>query len=531
MADRDAQNGLALLRLMAEAADRRPPNWVNRRVEQLEFLDTRAVRWRVSVDFTVPAAAPVVRTGRKVFRLVPLTSWTKDNLVAFDLRDESGNTLWLPTAKDTERMLTEALIRWAGHLMHQTELPNPLKETLKAIVAERPPQRQKDHEAKTREMLDPFEAVIDHMTEDKKRARDDYVTEVPAELVSDPSFQSQISELWRNDLIVVPVADPPGTRRILKMTFESRFEFGRPKTLRMRAVQSLGWRAWRMELYIGSRGGSHHLEVASPPGIDILRIRARPVTTKPDRRRYIVVYGGSPHIHLRIGADLHSRYLATIRVRVSRPGWLTTSWLAGLVILVVLLVGGLKLRALFSAVPEAGTAASLLLALLALFATMLTGPGAHPLASRLLTASRCLILIDSVLVLLGAGSLLLDGQPTAQWWPWVTALWWLLVAVSGICAVMLTLSRFFPKAPREVEKKRWKRLRGAMKDTWNWLIGNKDEPGKPDQASLSIPAADGYHYGDDPDHHWDPDSQRALVDALRSAEASVGHYGSEPAPT
>jgi hypothetical protein len=517
--DRDAHNGLALLRLMAEAADRKTPGWVNRRVEQLEFLDTRAVRWRVSVDFAVPAGAPVIRTGQKVFRLVPLTSWIKDNLVAFDLRDESGNTLWLPTAKDTERMLTEALIRWAGQLMDQTELPDPLKETLRAMVSERPPQRQKDHEAKTGEMLDPFEAVVDHMVQDKGRASDDYASKAPAELADNRSFQSQINELWRNDVIVVPVADPPGTRRVLKMTFESGVQFRKAKTRRMRAVQLLGWRAWRMELYIGGRGGSHHLEVAAPPGVDILRIRARSVTTHPDPTANIVVFGGSPHVHLRIGADRHSRYLATIRVRVSRPGWLTTSWLAGLVILVVLLVGGLKLKALFSAVPEAGTAASLLLALLALFATMLTGPGAHPLASRLLTASRFLILVDSILILLGAGSLLLlGGQPTGRWWPLVTALWWLVVAVSGICAAMLTLSRFFPKAPREVEEKRWERLRTALKVTWNWLIGNTEEPGKPDRASLSIPAADGYHYGDDPDNHWDPDSQTALVNALRSAE-------------
>ena len=87
----EAEKGLALLRLMAEAADADAESlhWVKRRVEQLEFLDERAIRWRVSVDFEVPGTAPITRVADQDFRLVPLTSWEKDNLVAFDLRDEA----------------------------------------------------------------------------------------------------------------------------------------------------------------------------------------------------------------------------------------------------------------------------------------------------------------------------------------------------------------------------------------------------------------------------------------------------------
>src|ERR1700685_1388659 len=49
----DERTGLAILQLLAEAADSPPQSrWVHRRVAQLEFLDTRAVRWRISVDFS-----------------------------------------------------------------------------------------------------------------------------------------------------------------------------------------------------------------------------------------------------------------------------------------------------------------------------------------------------------------------------------------------------------------------------------------------------------------------------------------------
>jgi hypothetical protein len=511
--EQSARKGLALLRLMAEAADRDAMDWVTRRVEQLEFLDERAVRWRVSVDFEVPQTAPLIEVGDRSFRLVPLTSWEKNNLVAFDLRDESGSTIWLPSSTETDRLLASALIVWARDIVDQ---PSPaLERTLEAIVSEGPSLEQKNQERnpRTGTEMEPFSAVTGLMVDrNVTGAAEKFLDEPPDELRKDQPFWSQVNELWRNFLIVVAVTDTPGTPRVLKMTFESKIEFRRPDRWRRRAFESLGWRAWRLELFIGGRGGSHHLEVAAPAGVDIIRIRARPVNDKPDPS-YVTAYGGSPRVHLRIKADQRSRYLTTIRVRVSRPGWLTMSWLAGLVISAVLLVGGLKLKVLFSA-SEAGTAATLLLGLLAAFATMLVSPGTHPLASRLLWASRIVITVDSGVVLVGVGSLLL--QSGHHYLPQIA--WWLLFALSGICAVMLTVSRFLPKGPprdgarrgrrpgRPTEKEEEKAPRGAT--TLN-------------PAALAIPAADGYHYGDNPDHEWDAESQAALVRALRRVERLV----------
>ena len=72
-----AGSGLALLQLMADAADPGGNGWVNRRVKQLEFLDTRAVRWQVSVELNVPADAPDLTVGEKEYRLVPVMPWEK----------------------------------------------------------------------------------------------------------------------------------------------------------------------------------------------------------------------------------------------------------------------------------------------------------------------------------------------------------------------------------------------------------------------------------------------------------------------
>ena len=538
----EAAKGLALLRLMAEAADANEESlhWVNRRVEQLEFLDERAVRWRVSVDFEVPGTAPTTRVAGQDFRLVPLTSWEKDNLVAFDLRDEGGNAVWLPSSAETNCLLSSALIYWAQDILYRMGKPEEvtleLKETLKAIVSEGPSPWQKEdyREPKTnQDRDDPFaevyglklskygDAEAEHYLGVAPEGLKDGPTGEDGPEVKDRSFWSQVNELWRNFLIIVAVPDEPGTRRVFKMTFESKIDFRTPDGWRRRLFQSMGWKERQLELLIGGRGGSYHLEVAAPPQVDIIRIRARPRTTDKDPTKYVVSYGGSPHVHLRIPAQ-RLRYLATTRVRVSRPGWLTTCWLAGLAIAVALLMGVLHLSVLFSNATETGTAATLLLALLAVLATMLVSPGTHPLASRLLLGARTLILIESLAVLWAAESLLLHSFSSHHHFP--TDEWWVLFAVSALCAVGLTGSRVFPRGPgRTMTKDKPPPPKSRAGD--NKGAQKKEEDGPP--ASLTIPAADGYHYGDDchygdnPEKEWNEQKQAMLVYRLKAAETHL----------
>jgi hypothetical protein len=530
----EAAKGLVLLRLMAEAADadKESLHWVNRRVEQLEFVDERALRWRVSVDFDVPETAPITCVAGQDFRLVPLTSWEKDNLVAFDLRDEGGKAIWLPNSAETACLLSSALIYWAAGILNRAGKPEKvtpeLEETLKAIVSDAPSpwQKEESREPRTNQGKDdPFTAVYDLKRELSEDVAKHYLDAAPPELKDhDQSFWSQVNELWRNFVIIAAVPDEPGTRRVFKMTFESKIDFRRPGNLFKRIRQSMGWDAWQLEMYIGGRGGSHHLEVAAPPGVDIIRMRARPRTQVEDRTRYVVSYGGSPHVHLRIPAQ-RLRYKATTRVRVSRPGWLTTCWLAGLAITGVLLAGALRLSVLFSNTTEAGTAATLLLALLAVVATMLVSPGTHPLASRLLWGARILILIDSGLVLLAAGSLLLNIYSS---YPFPTKVgWWVLTVLSALCALGLTGSWLRPIGPQEtLAKDKPLPQKTVAKDKplprETAAEDNKDTRKKKiELPSLTIPAADGYHYGDDLHTEWDENQQTALVRALKATQADL----------
>jgi hypothetical protein len=538
-ADQAAQEGLAFLRLLAEAADPKAPDWVNRRVQQLEFLDTRAVQWRVSIDFNVPDDAPVITVGPERFRLVPVTPWEKANLVAFDLRDEGGNTMWLPNTERTTRQLSAGLTQWAKSILSQSAagtgrrvpFPAELSTLLEEIVFRQPPEWAKN--------TDPFDGIATlNGSAGGSAAGSGAVTATKLQdaidrLRANVPFMSRLQELWQNNLIVAAVADSPGARRVIKLSFESEVTFRRPTARSLRLLQSLGWRAWRLDVFIGGRGGSHHLEVTAPTGIDIVRISAQPAV--PDQAGgTFTAQGGAPHVHIEVPVRDRGRYRATIRLRVSRPGWLTTTWMAGLVIAVVMVVGRIDLAVLYSTSPgtamgESGTAATLLLALLAVFGTVLFGPGGHPLASRLLRAARFLILVDSAAILACTGSLLLHTSQSSP----PALLWSVLAGVSAVIAALLTVSMLFPGGPRRTEGQRARVL--ALVTSMTSVVGNvltraipgnfltwvrRMRGGKPGRRLgedvVTIPSADGYSFADN--HPWGPDDHADLVRELRQAE-------------
>jgi hypothetical protein len=489
-----AQVGLAILKLRVQRSSRGETAWVHRRVECLEFLDTRAVRWRISVDFDVPLTAPLLSPN---LRLVPVTTLRKSHLVNFDLRDENGAAVWLPTSIWISARLTAALAYLASRVPGVGDPDDSLEVTLSRfgaafdrIVSTEPP----DHRdamapyAAASAVLDAHErlkeaekalACVSAATDGPCRLLDlrkrwtrqprvnrasarVYEAEVAvrkarsqvaawpqtesrtaAALMTDTSFRSLLEELSQNFIVLVPVADTP-SRRIVKLAFEGAAQFERPKNPLRRLLWSIGWSCWRAGVNLGARGGSEHLEVAAPPGVDIVRILADPVDPQPGGVR-LRSEGDTPHVHIVMPSQpYHRRYMALILLRVSRPGWLTASWLVALLIATVVGAGRENLQSLYSpgsTANEADTAATLLLALLAVIAAVLVRPSEHPLASRLLLLARLLILIDAVVVLVGTGSLVLHrGSALPE------TLWTVLAWVAGAVALLLTLSRALPVA-------------------------------------------------------------------------------------
>jgi hypothetical protein len=485
VAREDAGRGLVLLALRAQAADRRTLSWIKRHVQQLEILDTRAVRWRVSIDFEVPIEAPIVYVGSEEFRLIPITSLPKGDLVSFDLRDESGASLWLPTSDENNRRLAPALVVRARDVLRPKAMPGTLERDLMRIVATLPSEHKKAYKpfAAAAALIDvkPFEETVReaskrlrqdrfwHVRKRWRASRDwgraqDALTEPMAaklraeqalgdldkdvwdaayQLMADRRFRSLLEELAQNYVVHIAVPMEPMTRRIVKLTYERTVTFWSRKSKRRRLLQSLGWRSWPLDVLIGGSGGSDHLEVAAPTGVDVGQIVAKPIV--PERGAPVLRTAGfSPHVHVSFPATSSLRYRATVYVRTSRSGWLFASVLVGIVIAVVMMLGRHNLAVLFhtskGTVSEADTAATLLLALLGVIATWLVRPGEHPLASRLLLLVRGLILIGVADVLVGIGDLVLHHTG-----PLPTTLWSVLAWVSVVIAVMLALSWLMPR--------------------------------------------------------------------------------------
>jgi hypothetical protein len=523
-----AQIGLALLQLQASASDpRSQPGWVHRRVQQLEFLDTRAVRWRVSVDFVVPEDTPELVLGDRQFRLVPVTSMAKTDLVAFSLRDENAAAIWMPTSNETSRYLAPALVYWASQDLglEPTQLPALLAQDISRIVSERRKQLEsrppvlllaaglidaKRRHARAKTRLAEIQATIAlvprwklvqrlRLRAERSRARRELDTargarqsaeqklhaEAPDtwplayRLMASANFRSRVEELAQNFVVHVGASTPPGSRRIIKLSYESEITFARPRGRIHRLWQSLGWRCWQVDVLIGGNGGSSHLEVTAPAGVDVVGVTAEPVPDgrevqisahrSPGQRLWAIwrsvttmkwwrglifwqpeatfsVDGYVPHVHINPPGAAVRRFRAAIFVRVSRPGWLTASWLVAVVIGGVILIGRLNLQTVYSRTTtgEAGTAATLLLALLGVIATMLVRPGEHPLASRLLLMARLLIVVQVGVVLAGVGNLVLHRlkhQVPMTLWTW-------LAVVAATTAILFTVSWAVPVALR-----------------------------------------------------------------------------------
>jgi hypothetical protein len=522
----DIRSGLALLQLLAEAADSLGDSpdcrWVHRRVAQLEFLDTRAVRWRISVDFTVPEAAPQIGGGQ--VRVVPISRWRKGDLVKLDFRDEQGTAIPLATAEDTTRLIEAALYQWVAHILQRNDLDRPelLKEIfaeLQDIVSETPDPDRRKRSADTR-----LNDLLDRVSKGDPAVR--------SALAGNTEFCSQLYELSESFVVLAAVASPPGSRRIFKLAFESAVSFQHPHGWFRKIRQLFGWRDWRLEVMLGGRGGSSHLEAAAPTGVEIVKITAQhaaPLTSSAEhptastgitqeasrstgpKWKTPTSAGKTPHVPIRVPAGPR-RYRATIYLRVSLSGWLTASWLVALVIFISIFVGRLQLAALFAPAPapgQAGTAASLLLALLGVFASWLIRPGEHPLAARLLRLARGLIAIDVAVLLIAVGNLLLHPathQPNAALWNWLTGF-------AAAVALLLSCSMLLPPWP-------WRKVTTYEAPHREAAYRSEAEPTLQAAEGLPLQAPDGFSYGDE--HSWGPYEQQALVQELTEVRKAAG---------
>jgi len=97
--------GRRLLLLLLQSS-----SWVSHRSEHVSFRDDRSVVRRVNVEFHVPEEAPVfLGDDGQAYSLVPLSVMRRKTLVNFELRDQDGRPVVVPSLRQNQA-ITESLM-------------------------------------------------------------------------------------------------------------------------------------------------------------------------------------------------------------------------------------------------------------------------------------------------------------------------------------------------------------------------------------------------------------------------------------
>lgn len=403
-------------------------DWMVRRVENFQLLDDRTVVRRTSFDFQLPREIE----GRPVFptlRLIPLTTLAKKKLVAFDLRNERGDTLPLLDTRDNAAVAASAL-----NMLAQSVIDRPVHQETRRLLTNIGGMP-----------TNVARAEHDRMAAGRMPNGDPAPPEVRIEweaLVAHPVMQQLLSRLASEFILLTPVSKPFWARRVLKMSYQETYspatDLGAVPWLAVR----LGWSPVVIELDAPATGRclSYHAELTAPDNSELLALYVddgedglqwdwEPQTAPPAR--------GTLHVQVREGdSEKEGRVRAILRAR--RSGFLLPSVITCALAFGLLLGTRLQLAALSQSV-EAGSA--LLLIVPALMAAYLLRPDEHALVTTILRGVRTMVVISATCAVSGAALLVVKLQA-----PWLPFLWTGLVGVSLLMLLGTVASLTWPRA-------------------------------------------------------------------------------------
>lgn len=343
-------------------------DWVHRRVESVHFLATSRVRRRASLDFTLPSGRtrfPAVPT------LVPLALVRKGPAVDLDVRDESACAVPVLTREENSWVAWSSLLALAEAVPGKSAMPH---DDLDAVYKALRTLARADEPEATREL----NTLIN-------RGRDVW----PLGDVMGQVFEKFATDLSRSYLLLVPIEQNPGARRILKYAYDMSLVESLPSSWRQRTAWALGWSPANFvsDISGAATAGSYHLDFHAPEGLECVTVNVHVQTrlNMPVARSA----GSSAVMHIEL-ANCPADALATARVGLRVP----TRGALRLAMLVVLITAvGLWLAAAFPTAiarmqEDSETAAVILLAFLGFSSVYVSRPEEHSLVGRLSAGVR-----------------------------------------------------------------------------------------------------------------------------------------------
>ena len=509
--------GRRLLLLLLQSS-----SWVSHRSEHVSFRDDRSVVRRVNVEFHVPEEAPVfLGDDGQAYSLVPLSVMRRKTLVNFELRDQDGRPVVVPSLRQNQAITESLMLACAQAAL----------DTGSVLTG--------DQDAAHRDVAGFIHQVVSGDQRCLSAAYDalDHGTAAPAmlSLAGHDIFKAMLDRLADNFVLWVMI--PAGAPRRRELTFCC----DEPLLLRYREsgfqknVYQLGRKLspWHPRVWLAALGltttrirfpvpaaenaASFHFEIDAPKGVQIAEaslLAGRPKDPDPS---FDHVQGGFPTVGLHvIEVPNGSLSRAQIGLQAVTRGWVAASTLSSWAVF-----GFLAAFAVHAArLPDAGDLPALVLVALAGgLAGFLVQGDAHGLVSHLLKWARALATMAAILPLVATTYIAFQKVHPAT----VAPALWSAAAADGVIALLLSAVCLVS----------WRRQRRAVCSPWEQKRSRDDMPERPesfeaaarqhgyDKPAVRVDSAEGWHT----EFHWNARSEDRFVTALRR------HGSATPGPS
>jgi hypothetical protein len=503
--------GRRLLLLLLQSS-----SWVSHRTEHVSFRDDRSVVRRVTVELHVPEQAPVFSgDDGQAYRLVPLSVMRRKTLVNFELRDDGGKSVVMPTLRQNQAITESMLLACAGAALERTDpsgaaaVAGFVHQVISGNQEELTAAYQSlEQRTANRAVLGLahqriFRAVLDRMA-------DNFV-------------------LW----VMIP-ADAPRRRKLTFCCDEPLdLHYRKPGYEKEEGRYKLGdrLRAWRPRVWCAALGltttrirfpvpaaenaASFHFEIDAPKGVQIVEASLLAGRPKEENPSFDHVQGGFPTVGLHvIEVPNGSLSRAQVGLQVLTRGWLINSMLASWAVCGFVLAFAMHPAAVLGKTQDFPIL--ILVALAGVVAGVIAQSDTKGLAAYLLRWTRGLATVAAILPLVATTFIALGTVRRSH----VDPALWTAAGIGGVIALLLTAVCLVS----------WRRQRRTVCSPWEQKRDRRIMPERPtdfaaaarkhhyDKPAVRVDSAEGWHTKFD----WDGKCENELITALVQ-QSSAAH--------